>query len=78
MLHGYQDEGEIQRCLDQVFASMACHSAIRANRPLSKDEMQTLLRQIEATEGSDYCNHGRPVWFLWTMPTLDRIFHRGS
>lgn len=77
-LVSFRDAGELDIALHKVFSSMACHSAIRANRPLSKDEMHTLLRQIEATEGSSYCNHGRPVWFLWTIETLDKIFRRGT
>ena len=74
----YNDASELDRCLHKIFSSMACHSAIRANRPLSKDEMNALLRQIETTEGSAYCNHGRPVWFLWSLETLDKVFRRGT
>ena len=74
----YGDDGHVQKRLNQLFATMACHKAIRANRLLSQAEMHALLREIEKTEGSDYCNHGRPTWFVWPYAKIDALFRRGQ
>lgn len=77
-LNTYGNTMRVQQAINEILATMACHGAVRAHHQLTIPEMNALLRDMERTERSGQCNHGRPTWTQMTLAQIDKLFMRGQ